>query len=91
MHMLIFLILGIQEASQLTNQKRNKETFFIPPLITAQCIIGSEKQPEVGNFVCEHGKLFLAFAEVVSSSINLTKANILQAYASEKDFRGPKL
>ena len=42
----IWIIVGFQQSDRQNYQKLNNDTFYRPPLTSAQCIIGTEKNPD---------------------------------------------
>ena len=49
----IFVIVGFMQTYQFNQQHQNKGTFYRPSVVNAQCIIGSENFPDVGEN-CNH-------------------------------------
>ena len=41
----LWLIVGFQQSDRQHDQNLNNDTFYRPPVISAQCIIGTEKYP----------------------------------------------
>ena len=44
----IGIIVGFQQSDRQHDQILNKDTFYRPPVTSAQCIIGTEKYPDSG-------------------------------------------
>ena len=42
----IWIIVGFQQSDRQRDQNLNNDTFYRPPVISAQCIIGNEKYPD---------------------------------------------
>ena len=42
----IWIIVGFQQSDRQHDQNLNNDTFYKPPVISAQCIIGNEKYPD---------------------------------------------
>ena len=77
-----------QDSQNSNSQNSNIDTFYSPPVISAQCIFSTEKNPDSAfssNYFDEdysqgYGRIKEAFRA-------LTKDDILKPYISEKDFR----
>ena len=84
----IWIFVAFQQNDRQNDQNLNNDTFYRPPVTSAQCIIGTEKYPDSGillnynddNYSQGYGQIKEAFKA-------LTKDNILQPYISEQDFR----
>ena len=46
----IWIIIGFQQQDRQKPQNENKDTFYRPPVTSAQCIIGTERYPDSGFF-----------------------------------------
>ena len=88
MNVPIWIIIGFQQRDRQDSQNLNKDTFCRLPVVSAQCIIGTEKYPDSGillNFDDDdysHG--YHQIKEVFRA---LTKDEILQPYISDDNFR----
>ena len=79
---------GFQQMDRQNDQNLNNDTFVRLPVISAQCIIGTENFPDSAillnynddNYSQGYGQIKEAFKA-------LTKDDILQPYISEDDFR----
>ena len=84
----IWIIVGFQQQDRQDSQKSNNDTFYEPPVISSQWIIGTEKHPDsaislnynVDDYIQGYGQIKEAFRA-------LTKDDILQPYISDQDFR----
>ena len=84
----IWIIVGFQQQDRQNSQNENNDTFYRPPVTSAQCIIGTEKYPDSAillnynddDYNQGYGKIKEAFKA-------LTKDDILQPYISDNDFR----
>ena len=75
------------QRDQFNQQHENNDTFYKQSVVNAQCLIGSEKFPDVGrncNYAID--KYSQAFGEIVSCFRHFAKAKILQPYVTQKDF-----
>ena len=48
MNVPIWIIIGFQQPDRPDSQNLNNDTFCRLPVVSAQCIIGSEKYPDAG-------------------------------------------
>ena len=84
----IWIIVGFQQMDRQNDQNLNNDTFDRLPVISAQCFIGTDKNPDSAILLNYNdddysqgcGKKKQAFKA-------LTKDDILQPYISEDDFR----
>ena len=87
----IWIIVGFQQRHRQDSQNQNNDTFYRPPVTSAQCIIGTEKYPDSSillnydddDYNQGHGQIKKAFRA-------LTNDDILQPYISDNDFRSSK-
>ena len=66
----------------------NKGTFCRLPVVSAQCVIGTEKHPD-GSILLNHDDddYSQGYHQIIESFKALTKDDVLQPYTSEQDFR----
>ena len=84
----IWILVGFQQRDRQNDQNLNNDTFYRPPVTSAQCIIGTEKYPDPANLLNYsdddysqgYGLLKQAFKD-------LTTDDILEPYISDNDFR----
>ena len=84
----IWIIVGFQQSDRQHDQNLNNDTFYRPPVTSAQCIIGTEKYPDSAilliyiddDYSQGYGLIKQAFKD-------LTKDDILEPYISDNDFR----
>ena len=84
----IWIIRGFQQRDSQDSQKLNNDTFYRPPVLSDQCIIGTEKYPDSAlllNYDDDHysqgyGRLKEAFRA-------LTKDDVLRSHISDNEFR----
>ena len=82
------IIIGFQQRDRQNSQNLINGTFCRLPVVSAQCIFGTEKYPDAGillnydddDYSQGHHRIKEAFKA-------LTKDDILQSYISEADFR----
>ena len=66
----------------------NNDTFCRLPVVSAQCIIGTEKYPDTGVLLnYDDDDYSQGYHQIKEASKALTKDHILQPYISEEDFR----
>ena len=84
----IWVIEGFQQSDRQHDQNLNNDTFYRPPVTSAQCIIGTEKYPDSAillnynddNYSQGYGLLKQAFKDLI-------KDDILEPYISDNEFR----
>ena len=54
----IWIIIGFQQHDRQNSQNENIDTFYRPPVTSAQCIIGTEKYPDSGISLVFHNKKY---------------------------------
>ena len=66
----------------------NNDTFCRLPVVSAQCIIGTEKYPDTGILLnYDDDDYSQGYHQIKEAFRALLKDNILQTYISEEDFR----
>ena len=83
----IWIFVAFQQNDRQNGQILNNDTFYRPPLTSAQCIIGTEKYPDSGILLNYNDDYSQGYGQVEEASKALTKDNLLQPYISEHDFR----
>ena len=88
MNVPLWIIIGFQQQNTQDSQNLNNDTFCRLPVVSAQCVTGTEKYPDAGillNFDDDDfAQDYHQIKEAVKAS---TKDDILQPYISEEDFR----
>ena len=88
MNVPIWIIIGFQQQDRQDSQNLNDDTFCKLPIVSAQCVIGTEKYPDTGILLNydddDYSQGYHQIKEVFRA---LTKDDILQPYISEEDFR----
>ena len=83
----IWIIIGFQQRTRQDSQNENNDTFYRPPVTSAQCIIGTEKYPDSGIFLNYNDDDYnQGYGQIKEVFRALTKDDILQPYISDKDF-----
>ena len=84
----IWIIVGFQQSDRQHDQNLNSDTFYRPPVTSAQCIIGTEKYPDNATlFNYNEDDYSQGYEQIKEAFKALTKDDILQPYKSENDYR----
>ena len=84
----IWIIVGFQQSDRQHDQNLNKDTFYRPPVTSAQCIIGTEKYPDSAVLLNYNDDVFSQGYGLIKQAFkDLTKDDILEPYLSENHFR----
>ena len=84
----IWIIVGFQQQDRQNSQNENNDTFYRPPVTSAQCIIGTEKYPDSAILLNYNDDDYnQGYGEIKKVFKALTKDDILQPYISDNDFR----
>ena len=84
----IWIIIGFQQQDRQNSQNENNDTFYRPPVTSAQCIIGTEKYPDSGILLnYDDDDYNQGYGQIKEAFRALTKDDILQPYISDRDFR----
>ena len=66
----------------------NNDTFCRLPVVSAQCVIGTEKYTDTGILLnYDDDDYSQGYHQIKEASRALTKDDILQSYITEEDFR----
>ena len=84
----IWIIIGFQQSDRRHDKNLTNDTFYRPPVTSAQCIIGTEKNPDSAILInYNEDDYSQGYGLSKQAFKDLTKDNILQPYISESDFR----
>ena len=84
----IWIIIGFQQQDMQDSQTLNNDTFCRLPVVSAQCIIGTEKYPDAGILLnYDDDDYSQGYHQIKEAFRALTKDDILQPYKSQEDFR----
>ena len=84
----IWIIIGFQQQDRQNSQNENNDTFYRPSVISAQCIIGTEKYPDSSILLNYNDDDYnQGYGQIKQAFRALTKDDILQPYISDHDFR----
>ena len=88
MNVPIWIFIGFQQRDRQDSQNLNNDTFCRLPVVSAQCIIGTEKYPDAGILLnYDDDDYSQGYHQIKEAFRALTKDDILQPYISEADFR----
>ena len=88
MNVPIWIIVGFQQRDRQDSQNLINDTFCRLPVVSAVCIIGTEKYPDAGILLnYDDGDYSQGYHQIKEAFRALTKDDILQPYISEADFR----
>ena len=88
MNVPIWITTGFQQKNRQDSQNLNNDTFCRMPVVSAQCVIGTEEYPNAGILLKydDHG-YSEGYHQIKEAFTALTKDDILQPYILEQDFR----
>ena len=88
MNVPIWIIIGFQQQDKQDSQNLNNDTFCRLPIVSAQCIIGTENYPDAGILLIYNDDDYSqGYHQIKEAFRALTKDDILQPYISEAVFR----
>ena len=88
MNVPICIIIGFQQQDRQDSQKLKNDTFCRLPVVSAQCIIGTEKCPDAGILLnYDDDDYSQGYSQIKEAFRALTKNDILQTYISDYNFR----
>ena len=88
MNVPIWIIIGFQQRDRQDSQNLNNDTFCRLPVVSAQCIIGTEKYPDGGILLnYDDDDYSQGYHQIKEAFRVLTKDDILQPYISDDNFR----
>ena len=81
MNVPIFIIIGFQQQDRQDSQNLNNDTFCRLPVVSAHCIIGTEKYPDVGILLnYDDDDYSQRYGQIKEAFRALTKDDILRTY-----------
>ena len=87
MNVPIWIVIGFQQRDRQNSQNLNNDTFCRLPVVSAQCIIGTEKYPGAGILLnYDDDDYSQGYHQIKEAFKALTKDNILQPYISDDNF-----
>ena len=84
----IWIIVGSQQSDRQQDQDLINDTFYRPPVITAQCIIGTEKYPDSAILlIYSDDDYSQGYSQTKEAFRALTHDDVLKPYISDHDLR----
>ena len=84
----IWIIIGFQQQDRQDSQNLNNYSFYRLPVVSSQCVIGTEKYPDAGILLnYDDDDYAQGYHQIKEAFKALTKDDILQPYISEEGFR----
>ena len=88
MNVPVWIIIGFQQQDRQDSQNLNNDTFCRLPVVSAHCVIGTEKYPDAGIILKNTDDDYSqGYHQIKEAFKALTKYDKLQPYISEEDFR----
>ena len=87
MNVPIWITIGFQQQDRQDSQNLNNDTFCRLPVVSAQCVIGTEEYPDAGILLNYDVDYSQGYGQIKEAFKALTKDDILQPYICEEDFR----
>ena len=88
MNVPIWIIIGFQQQDRQDSQNLNNDTFCRLPVVSAQCIIGTEKYPDAGILLnYDDDDYSQEYHQIEEAFRALTKDDIIQLYINDDIFR----
>ena len=88
MNVPMWIIIGFQQQDIQDSQNLNNDAFCRLPVVSAQCVIGTENYPDAGILLnYDDDDDAQGYHQIKEAFKALTKDNIFQPYISEEDFR----
>ena len=84
----MWIFISFQQRDRQDSQNQNNDTYYRPPVTSAQCIIGTEKYPDSAILLnSDDDDYNQAYGQIKKAFRALTKDDLLQLYISDNDFR----
>ena len=92
MNVPIWIIIGFQQQERQDSQNLNNDTFNRLPVVSAQCIIGTGKNPDAGILLnYDDDEYSLGYHQIKEAFRALTENDIFHPYITDDDFRSPNV
>ena len=83
----VWIAIGFQQTDRQDSQIEKNDTFYRPPVTSAQCIIGTEKYPDSAILINYNDDDYnQGYGQIKEAFKALTKDDTLQPYISDNDF-----
>ena len=83
-----WIIIGFQQKDSQDSQNLKNDTFCRLPIVSAQCIIGTENCPDAGIFLYyDNDDYSQGYSQIKEAFRALSKDHILQPYLFDDNFR----
>ena len=84
----IWTVVGFQQSDWQHDQNLNNDTFYGPPVISTQCINGTEKYPDSASLLKYNDDDYSqGYSQIKEDFRALSKDDILKPYIFDNDFR----
>ena len=84
----IWIIVGFQRTNKQDSQTLKYDTFYRLPVTSAQCIIGTEENPDAGKLLnFDDDDYSQGYGQIREVFRALTKDDVLQSYEPDHNFR----
>ena len=81
-----WIIVGFQQSDRQNDQNLKNDTFYKPPVTSAQCIIGTKKYSDSSILMNYYDDDYSqGYGQIKEAFRALTKNDILQPYISDQD------
>ena len=88
MNVPIWIVISFQQQDRQDSQNLNNDTFCRLPVVSAQCVIGTEKYPDAGIIInFDDDDYSQGYHQIKEAFKALTKDDILKPYISEQYFK----
>ena len=83
----IWITVGFQQSDRQHDQNLNNDNFYRPPVVSAQSIIGTKKNPDSANLLFFNDDDYSqGYRQIKEAFGALTKDDVLEPYISDHDF-----
>ena len=88
MNVSIWILIGFQQRDRQYSQKLKNDTFCRLPVVSAQCVIGTENYPNAGILLnYDDDDYSPGYSRIEEALRALTRVDILQPYISDDGHR----
>ena len=84
----IWILVGFQQSDRQHDQKLNNDTFYRPPVISAQCFMGTEKDPDSSILLnYDDDQYSQGYSQIEEAFRKFSKDDLPKPYICDNDFR----